>query len=649
MVVLSTTAQPYEIDCHDPRDQMEQVYCNNQTLTNQTVTAYIDQTQKALDSSPKLTAKDVYMLSYVLEKIAAVQNMKLGDCGGLYKLYDETLQIPSVYFLEANSYDCSLRILRSVEQFLRNAEHDLEFLNGSSLAVRKRHDPSACSQDGTAKGLADFADFFGALDQQKLPVASIEIPADVVCVNGQTVPFYLVVYRRTRLFIPPADPDEATMSSNVRLGLTEIRQMDRFAQRENNVQEASGGRCWVGMWPEGRPVVSAVVLHNTSGKARVQFSSKDINRPLHGKHEVSWWTGEGWSSTDMCTIIETDEMFVAECPHLTDFTLLVDGSPTDLALCSTSLLILGNFLVMASGMSLLLMALIQHANLSKTVRNRMSGFFAHYPSMRFRVELLTFIYTTTIFLFYLFFGVFSDSRRAFGQSGCSLFAALSYYLLLCCIFLTCFQAWRVLKLVAWSSRMDRVLSLVTHNAVILLTSFAAPLLISLVAYILDDSFYTREDDFCWIRATDVLWAVVVPTSLVALNGAVCLLVAIVRMFPKVGGCSPIRRLMRQDTNTLTRGNRQKARDKLLTILNMQFVLGVPWVLQYLSLFSPRVTVWHWLFTIVNGSQGIVLFVLFLVRRSREPNKIDDDDRNEHDIQQFGSHRKYTADSHSARL
>lgn len=33
--------------------------------------------------------------------------------------------------------------------------------------------------------------------------------------------------------------------------------------------------------------------------------------------------------------------------------------------------------------------------------------------------------------------------------------------------------------------------------------------------------------------------------------------------------------------------------------------------QYLTLATPHVTVFHYLFTIINGSQGAILFVIFI--------------------------------------
>ncbi|KAI6206152.1 hypothetical protein M3Y94_00874500 [Aphelenchoides besseyi] len=164
--------------------------------------------------------------------------------------------------------------------------------------------------------------------------------------------------------------------------------------------------------------------------------------------------------------------------------------------------------------------------------------------------------------------------------------------------------------------MERSLTFLTQNVVILSTTLILSLLISLVAFLLDRSFYRRDDNFCWIRSVDLVWAVIVPTSILILNGVVCLLIVTVRFFPNIGCCSPIQRLIRTDTNTLSKGNQSRAKDKLLALLNMSILLGIPWSLQYLSLFTPEVTFWHYLFTIFNGSQGIILFVIFVYRRYR---------------------------------
>jgi hypothetical protein len=38
--------------------------------------------------------------------------------------------------------------------------------------------------------------------------------------------------------------------------------------------------------------------------------------------------------------------------------------------------------------------------------------------------------------------------------------------------------------------------------------------------------------------------------------------------------------------------------------------------QYLTLFSPKATIWHYMFTLIVGTQGIFLLILFVYKRYR---------------------------------
>jgi hypothetical protein len=80
---------------------------------------------------------------------------------------------------------------------------------------------------------------------------------------------------------------------------------------------------------------------------------------------VSWWkrSEKTWSSDCQCeTRLERNE-YIAECTHLTDFTLLVDGRLGDPILCDTVLNYVGTILVVFSMMGLFCMSFVQYINL----------------------------------------------------------------------------------------------------------------------------------------------------------------------------------------------------------------------------------------------------------------------------------------------
>lgn len=90
-----------------------------------------------------------------------------------------------------------------------------------------------------------------------------------------------------------------------------------------------------------------------------------LNPTLHGKRIVSWWVRpeKDWSSECQCKTRLEGNNYVAECKHLTDFTLLVDGRIGDATLCDPLLSYIGSILVVFSMMGLFSILFIQYINL----------------------------------------------------------------------------------------------------------------------------------------------------------------------------------------------------------------------------------------------------------------------------------------------
>jgi len=53
--------------------------------------------------------------------------------------------------------------------------------------------------------------------------------------------------------------------------------------------------------------------------------------------------------------------------------------------------------------------------------------------------------------------------------------------------------------------------------------------------------------------------------------------------------------------------------RVVILICIQTLLGLPWIFQYVAMFSPHLVLSHYLFTIAIGSQGIVLLLLFCYR------------------------------------
>ncbi|KAI6226615.1 Mth-2 [Aphelenchoides besseyi] len=621
---------PYWVNCNDTSalDGLEDLFCSyNNTLNSTTVGGFLN---KTYDNFEPTTAKDyqIFLLSYIVEKAANVTNINYEDFSTAYKIYDRALLIDQKYFDVANIRgDFSTeRILNSIDTFLRNAEYEVDLKHAENLAMRKYTKSSGCQP---ATGIADYGTEFGDLDAKKQPLASIEIPSDVSCdQSGVQNPVFFVVYRKTQFFTETqnnksdASLHQMSLASLVQqLGSSSDVNENRESYEE---KEPVNDRCKTGLLTQGNRVLTATIASKSktdcqscsSGRvmAKIRYLRKDVRDSLHGHQVVTFWTGNEWSSEGRCKTQKFGDYIDATCNHLTDFTLLIDGSMTDPLLCDSTLGIFSILLNVASVLTLLLMGALQLANLSPILQRFAAKFFAQFPHLQFRVEAISFQYTISLFLFFFLFLLFSDQRRCGGPVGCHVFGGLIYFTLLSCIVSTILQSWRVLKLFAWTSRMDNVLGLLTRDVVLLVATLVVPLVVCVIAVIADHQFYNRQDDFCWIRPTSTVFAVVLPLSLMILNGSACMVVIIYRLYPNLWLVAPIRRIMRTNSNRLSRGAKRKSAGRLLTLLNIQFTLGLPWIFQYLTLFSPKATAWHYLFILVNGSQGIVLFGFFVYKR-----------------------------------
>ncbi|VDO30135.1 unnamed protein product [Haemonchus placei] len=131
-----------------------------------------------------------------------------------------------------------------------------------------------------------------------------------------------------------------------------------------------------------------------------------------------------------------------------------------------------------------------------------------------------------------------------------------------------------------------------------------PFVVSVLLLVLTN-FYDRGDCFCWVRPDYIIYAVIIPISFLVLNGIVCTVLVCERIF-----------LFKRKLSKSVRYQDRQLLSKVVAVFLMQISLGMPWVLQYLTLYSPYTTLWHYVFTIVMGSQGTILALLFLYKRRR---------------------------------
>ncbi|MFH4974204.1 hypothetical protein AB6A40_000913 [Gnathostoma spinigerum] len=497
-----------------------------------------------------------------------------------------------------------------------------KYLEGANLGLITR--VVDCSPGKTGNELAGIAISANGSSFLELPnsqditspsvYAAISIPFNAICSSSGRRVNYLA-FRNMKLFVPPdnSHQSERPMKLSYNCHRFSIDPLDTDAPtRSRNI-------CDPGLIIIGQHVVSAT-LFNTADDTEVRtasldgssltmvelsFSQRTTPPPLHGQLAVSSWKAQhGWSD-ELCPV-KTDRLtgfYVAKCSHLTDFALIVSGLEIEPGLCD--------------GMLMIFSVIVETLSIISLVTLLFLKFCKHCPYMR-KIEYIKYwtisittgtdsylntIYMVTLLAFFIIFTFFSTSTVT--GSHCSAMAAVQYTLLISCIFLTVVRSLRTLASFSPSRYVEGIINRCTELSVAAFVATCLPVTITIVLAFTLRQFFDRNDHFCWIRPDYIYLGVVFPVTVVTVNGFLCLGIITFRFFPGLFGVD-------NTSHMLTRSSAVQ-KQKIIALLLIQFTLGTPWVLQYLTLFVPYVTSTHYLFTIVNGSQGTVLLCLFLYR------------------------------------
>ena len=136
-----------------------------------------------------------------------------------------------------------------------------------------------------------------------------------------------------------------------------------------------------------------------------------------------------WSK-NTCDVKEMDGFYVSSCTHLTDFTLIVDGSALDPILCNTSLEVVNYFVVIGSIVCLIILNGIFIGFLIPTAKNSSMGQVIIRYLPKNDKDKATAVYNFLQLIFYFNFAIFSDESRTTGKGGCTFVAILNYWVLM---------------------------------------------------------------------------------------------------------------------------------------------------------------------------------------------------------------------------
>ncbi|CAD5227965.1 unnamed protein product [Bursaphelenchus okinawaensis] len=592
----AATTTEYWDGCDNPETLLEKIYCNT-TITDDNVGDVVNQTIENFNTSA--TSDEFFMLSGIVDRIGGLDDIKYEDFGIIYKLFDKSLEIPEEVMREANTEhaDSTAKFIRSIDQILSKSKYDLTLNNGTSLAMFKLLNVE-CSQD--IIGVSMYSDTFDWTSSRDNAIASIEFNKDIVCAQENTdgknfnikdegnKPVYLTAYRINSLFISD-----------------------------------DGNRCRVALNKQDNPVLSGKVIEHSYDDTNtpvvfIKYRKNDVGIPLHGFLAITSFEGGDWQRGRECNLTEDDEYYIGECNHLTDFTILVDGCATDPLLCDSFLRAIGLITTIGSTLCLAFLFIIHLMNLSPLTRSYSYKIAFYKRNFSYiTVDSVRISYYFFYLVFYFFFTFFVDEDVS-GEGFCSFVAGFNYFLLLCCIMFTVAQSWRVLRSCVSERSIQDKIKRWTRSRVLLPSITILGTLVTLFVALFTPQFLQRKDDYCWVNPTFVFMAVVLPLTLLILNALFCLFIVFITLLGNYKFVENIQRRIRfkQSFDRIDRRNITAKRDvqkKLGVLFALQFMIGLPWIFQYLSLFTPKSTISHYMFNLSSGCHGIYLMFEFLIR------------------------------------
>ncbi|KAE9547432.1 hypothetical protein FO519_009356, partial [Halicephalobus sp. NKZ332] len=341
---------------------------------------------------------------------------------------------------------------------------------------------------------------------------------------------------------------------------------------------------------------------------KMNFSKDNYGVALHGKMKTTGFNSStnSWSQ-NTCNVEGDKEHYTSSCSHLNDFTLIVDGSSLDPILCNIALQIVNYAITIGSTLSTFALNIIFIGFLIPAAKeSRIGQILANYLPANDKDDITT-VYNFLQLLYYFNFTIFSSESRTTGKGGCTFIAIMNYWILMSCIVLSLFYSWKILTTVSWAKPIENFLTRLTSPKVMFISAAVIPTLLAIgfgAGTKLD--FFYRNDGFCWIRADFAGAGVVIPLTILGANAAVCSLIVALRYVPGLTITNIIQGISGNDSG----GKLSEIKEKIAFLFCIQASLGLPWLMQHLSLFRAEASVYHFFYSIFNGSQGIILLGSF---------------------------------------
>ncbi|KAJ8301740.1 hypothetical protein KUTeg_020727 [Tegillarca granosa] len=549
------------------------------------VETVIEETAVITEETEELTAVDVDYIAEIMEKTENIKKVTKQISKNILKTVDKVMKMDEKEIRKANKKTSAAnRIIKRFEKVAETSEVEddgkLKIVEENVAMEIWRLDMQQNPIIGMAamkykeerlrKTFID-KDIITIYNESQLyddVEAAIELPSDLVqdamAEKGKQTRLVMVVYRDGRLFKASELSPEDDAIHNEELG-----KLNSFV-----ISASIGGKKIQGLKNKVKTVFTP--LQKTQDSAPIcAFWDFDLNDHRGG------WSSEG------CVYDGTvNGHEICLCDHLTNFAVLMDfhgqGTPIGrdhveslsiISLIGLSLSILGLSLTI---ISYIFFKKLRHGRAQQTLFNL----------------ALAMLCSWVVFLV----GI----KQTHSQYGCLIVAALLHYFILSSFMWMLMEAF--LQYLTFVKVLGTYVTRYTLKTVII--AWGLPIIPVICVLSIDYDLYNGGSDYCWMKVEAFYWAFALPVGLICLCNLTVFIVTIVSICRRPSGL---------------RSNQSKQK---LVIANLQaaitsfILLGLTWILGYLSLLPHARIVFQYAFTILNSLQGFFIFILFVARKKR---------------------------------
>uniref|UniRef100_A0AC34FNU3 G-protein coupled receptors family 2 profile 2 domain-containing protein n=1 Tax=Panagrolaimus sp. ES5 TaxID=591445 RepID=A0AC34FNU3_9BILA len=450
-----------------------------------------------------------------------------------------------------------------------------------------------------------------------------------ICTNGTASKAYLTMWKSLSFF---------TLVKNNSMGIKTGLEDSQTTTPDQPVTFNTADRCADGTYLKNNygSNVGGIDQNgesiSTGSTSSIWIKRRDDENDLHVTgYKIAKFTKTSFEDAQT-SVTKKTEHYTAQCPDGTCI-LIADGNPTEPTLCSTPAKKTQNIVVgIGIVLSVIAIGRFNDKNLPK------------------RVKFFAYCYNIT-FMLYAIYLILIAQQDDISDKMCTIYAIVGYVLYISAIFLSVIMITITLDtLGCWKPMIRNTFYVFTGNQIIFVPfiySFGVPALLTAGFAVALNSFFKRNDGYCWIRPDYAFPALWIPLILLLLTIPLYIIL-IARRWPNVGLFKAIygpltvpeeialfEELRRKKEDAEKEEDIEEFKKKILgksylsngvesvaaaaeeekviltsrTIARLmipQLFLAIPLIAENLALYYANVTGWHYLFILTQGLQPIVL-------------------------------------------